>query len=78
MIELPCKIGDTIWVVYRDFENRFNEYKICESKCVGFMFEHGTNIRIITSFSCYDCDRVGNFLDKSQAEARLQELRGGE
>lgn len=76
IVELPCKIGDPIWVVYRDFDHRFNEYKIYESTCTGFAFEHGTEIRIVTAFCCYDFDRVSNFTDKSEAEQRLAELRG--
>ena len=74
-VVLPCKVGDPIWVVYRDFDHGFNEYKIYESTCTGFAFEHGTEIRIVTAFCCYDFDRVGNYTDKSKAEARLKALQ---
>lgn len=73
LIELPCKVGDTVWVVYEDDDR---EYKIYEAKCVGFAFENGTNIRIVTNFCCYDFYRKGTFTDKSEAEQKLKELQG--
>lgn len=76
IVKLPCNIGDPIWVVYRDFDHGFNEYKIYKATCVGFEFEHGTEIRIVTTFCCYDFDRVGNYTDESAAKRRLEELRG--
>jgi len=72
IVKLPCKKGDPIWVVYLDVDNN---YKIAETVCVGFNIDENP-IRIITSFSCYDWVRKGNFIDKTEAERRLAELKG--
>lgn len=71
LVELPCKIYDTVWVV---FSPSYGEYEIHEAKAVGF--EIGVNgIRIITNFCCYECYRICNYTTKEAAEARLKELQ---
>lgn len=70
MLELPCRVGDSIYTVYLDDDN---EFKIAETQCIGFNIREG-DIEIITGFCCYDTYRYGKFTDKAQAEARLKEL----
>ena len=75
LIELPCKRGDPIWVVYRGCdEYGIRKYKIFEAVCCGFDLSTPCT-RIITNFSCYESDRIGNFTNKEQAEQRLKELQ---
>lgn len=71
MIKLPCNIGDTVYVVYKDKW----EYSIYAASAVGFHIDE-SGVEIITDFVCYPCDRIGNFIDKNEAEAKLKELQG--
>ena len=74
-VELPCKRGDPIWVVYRDFDKCGEHFMVYKAVCCGFDLST-PHIRIITNFSCYETDRFGNYTTEAQAEARLKELRG--
>lgn len=77
LIKLPCKVGDTVWnyscfglrdykVTYMGFDKDGLLYFDCESG-------------ITYSFRCYLKDFKDKiFLTKSEAEAKLKELRGGE
>lgn len=77
LLKLPCKIGDTVWnygcfglrdykVTYMGFDKDGLLYFDCESG-------------ITYSFRCYLKDFKDKiFLTKSEAEAKLEELRGGE
>lgn len=77
LIKLPCNVGDTVWnyscfglrdykVTYMGFDKDGLLYFDCESG-------------ITYSFRCYLKDFKDKiFLTKSEAEAKLKELRGGE
>ncbi len=71
LLELPCKVGDTVYVVYKDEW----EYSIYVATAIGFYIDEEHGIEIITDFQCYPCDRIGNFTTKEAAEARLKELQ---
>lgn len=82
LVKLPCKVGDTVFNIS---ENIVLEYEV-----VGFSV-YNTGVRIIYgehhvsgSDETYSCnlavDKIGEtvFFTKSEAEAKLKELRGGE
>lgn len=77
LLRLPCKVGDTIWN-YSYFGLR--EYKVTHidfnrSGDLYFDCECG----VAYAIKCYTEDFGKTvFLTKSEAEARLKELRGGE
>lgn len=69
IIELPCKIGDTVYMI---------DDKIDEWEVIGILVQDmGTFLKILNK-SCV-CKMSGVksvFFDKSDAEARLRELKG--
>lgn len=82
LVKLPCKVGDTVFNIS---ENIILEYEV-----VGFSVDKA-GVRLIygehhvdendETYSCnLSVDRIGKtvFLTKSEAEAKLKELRGGE
>lgn len=83
LLKLPCKVGDTIYAVGEIVK----EYKVIS---VGYHSDKATNrikfcietlpvngSRVVAAF--YDKEFGKNvFLTKSEAEAKLKELRGGE
>lgn len=79
IIKLPCKIGDTVYVPTRNF---ISELRITEVVCN----RDGTYLRwvllsgIYPNLNGFVGRKIGNevFLTKSEAEAKLKELRGGE
>ncbi len=71
LVELPCKVGDLIYIVYLDDDY---EYKIAKTECIGFNIRRG-DIDIITDLCCYDPFRYGKFTTKEAADARLKELQ---
>ena len=78
LIELPCKVGDWIWVVC----GTISEYQISEFWYDGrfFVFKC-TNVEYVQEhrdFSFFD-ERIGKtvFLTREEAEQRLKELQNG-
>lgn len=82
LVKLPCKVGDTVFYI--------SEKIILEYEVVGFSVDK-TGARLIygehhvdendETYSCnLSVDRIGKtvFLTKSEAEAKLKELRGEE
>lgn len=83
LVILPCKVGDTIYAVGETVK----EYKVIS---VGYLSNKATNrsefcietlpvngSRVVVAF--YDKEFGKNvFLKKSEAEEKLEELRGGE
>ena len=76
LIELPCKVGDTVYCIYHffDVEEDF-EYDIIPEEVVDIIvqeddFDIGTACRMIGKFK-----RVCVCLTKAEAEARLKELQ---
>lgn len=71
VVVLPCAIGDPVWVVCRDL----HDYVLIKGFCCGFHIDEN-GIRIITNVSCYDNDRMGNYVNENEAKKRLAELKG--
>ena len=73
LIELPCAVGDTVWMVIdnRDFKRRMKDY--CPSA------EELPELNIVEhNFSLLLLSSIGKtvFLTKEEAEAKLAELKG--
>ena len=79
LIKLPCKVGDTVYVPTRDFISELKIAHIAISKNNTF-FHWMLNAGIYPNLYGFSVDKIGKtvFLTKSEAEARLKELRGGE
>ena len=74
LIELPCKVGDTVYCIYRDDEY---EYWIEEALVHDFIYTNYGEIDIGTE--CHMLGKVYRYcvcLTKSEAEAKLKELKG--
>ncbi len=88
LIKLPCKVGDTVWdndfgrpCAYTITAFSFGECEeyICEpvtTKEVVFYYENSSG-SITGSFAESEIGK-SVFLNKSESEAKLKELRGGE
>ena len=88
LIKLPCKVGDTVWdndfgipCAYTITAFSFGECEeyICKpvtTKEVVFYYENSSGS--ITGSFAESAIGKSVFLNKSEAEARLKELRGGE
>lgn len=74
LIELPCKVGDTVWST-RWWDNKKISKKIDGETWYRDIFQHKITKE---KFSLYDLDRIGEdiFLTKEEAEAKLEELKG--
>ena len=83
MIELPCKVGTTIYHLYKagdviTEDKVFNyHFEICSKPCVSFenYYWYGTYKRVDTIL----VEQFGKwwFLTKTEAEKRLEELQNG-
>ena len=85
LIKLPCKVGDTVYLIDRDENNKFKVYKgkwkrvsLVQTSKDGLF-----NLRGEIPYDIYvgqEHTKIGEvvFLTKSEAEAKLKELRGGE
>lgn len=79
LVKLPCKVGDTVYVPTRNF---ISELRITEVVCN----RNGTYLRwvllsgIYPNLNGFVGRKIGNevFLTKSEAEAKLKELRGND
>ena len=88
LIKLPCKVGDTVWdndfgrpCAYTITSFSFGECEeyICKpvtTKEVVFYYENSSGS--ITGSFAESAIGKSVFLNKSEAEAKLKELRGGE
>ena len=74
-VELPCKVGDTVWCI-RAYGTG---YQIEENSVIEIVFEYGNNMKIKTSRGLFGYDKwtygLDCFTDRAKAEA---ELKGGE
>ena len=79
LIKLPCKLGDTVYVPTRDFVSELRIVHITVSKNNTF-FHWMLNTGIYPNLDGFSGNNIGKtvFLTKSEAEAKLKELRGGE
>ena len=77
---LPCKADDTVWCI-RAYNNG-KGYQIEENSVMEIVFEYGNNMKIKTSVGLFGYDKwtygLDCFTDRAKAEARLEELKGGE
>ena len=75
LIKLPCKVGDTL---YRLVPNLYREY--VEIKIAQFVINKNGIYFITDKGVSWSADKIGKtvFLTKSEAEAKLKELRGEE
>ncbi len=78
-IKLPCKVGDTVYVPTRDFISELRITHIIISKNNTFL-RWMLNAGIYPNLDGFSVDKIGKtvFLTKSEAEAKLKELRGEE
>lgn len=100
LIKLPCKVGDTVYLIDRDENNKFKVYegKWKRVSLVQASKDGSFNLCGEISYDMYDCfyddgrimsqntyvgqehTKIGEvvFFTKSEAEAKLKELRGEE
>ena len=69
-IELPCKIGDTVWYVYTKNQREPSEFKVAD---IQITLQHFKVYVMGTEDGGWLNYTV--FLNKEQAEARLKELK---
>ena len=77
LIKLSCKVGDTVYVPTRDFISELRIAYISVSENNTF-FHWMLNAGIYPNLDGFSVDKIGKtvFLTKSEAEAKLKELRG--
>ena len=77
--DLPVNVWDTIYCIRNWGKGR---YKIEEHTVTEIVFEYNNQMRIKTSCGLFGCEKwtfgVDCFADKSEAEAHVKELLGGE
>lgn len=75
-IELPCKVGDTVWCIRAYGKG----YQIEQNSVMEIVFEYGNNMKIKTSWGLFGYDKwtygLDCFTDRTKAEAKLKELGG--
>lgn len=77
-VELPCKMGDTVFTVFKD---KIKECKVTEIRFVSNLLGitwaiSGYSIEINATLQLVDCHfGVWWFTDREAAEARLSELK---
>lgn len=75
LVILPCKVGDTLYRLVPNLYRKYVEIKIAQyvinKNGIYFTTDKGIS---------WSADKIGKtvFLTKSEAEAKLKELRGGE
>ena len=85
LIKLPCKVGDALYRVNKGAKEPVIMMRILQLH-IKQLHKDRTAIKIIAindddmGESCYFLENIGKtvFLTKSEAEAKLKELRGGE
>lgn len=79
LIKLPCKVGDTVYVPTRDFVSELRIAHITISKN-NIFFHWMLNAGIYPNLDGFSSSKIGEmvFFAKSEAEAKLKELRGEE
>lgn len=83
LIELPCKVGDMVYMIWIDKldENNAPIHKIQSGNIFAIQLENkegNLDIWLRVEFGLtYCCRRIGDFyLTKAEAEAKLKELQG--
>lgn len=89
LIKLPCKVGDTVYCIFTRYTRcTFGNEEFDEYSCQGCEYEcDSKKENYVQDMKAYSLDwivtnlkNIGKtaFLTKSEAEAKLKELRGGE
>lgn len=89
LIKLPCKVGDTVYCIFNRYtkctfsNEEFDEYSCqgCEYECDSKKENYVQDMRVYSlDWIVTNLKKFGKtvFLAKSEAEAKLKELRGGE
>jgi hypothetical protein len=89
LIKLPCKVGDTVYCIFNRYtkctfsNEEFDEYRCqgCEHECDSKKENYVQDMRAYSlDWIVTNSKNFGKtvFLTKSEAEAKLKELRGGE
>lgn len=73
LIELPCRIGDTVYAVHYNQAADYGEIKAVT--CTGFSVD-ADKIRAKSSVTAFPISLAGTYLTKSEAKRRLKELGG--
>lgn len=75
LLKLPCKMGDTLYKLVPNLYRKYVEIKIAQ-----FVINKNGIYFITNKGVSWSVDKIGKniFLKKSEAEAKLKELRGGE
>lgn len=81
LVKLPCKVGDTVYGINTD-RNIVSALKIISVKIYSYAIYFNYQLidgiyKNIVSFTDFDIGKTV-FLTKSEAEAKLKELKGGE
>lgn len=88
LVKLPCKVGDTVWD--NDYGRPYAHTIIAFSfgECEGYIYEPVTTKEVVFYYANSSGSITGSFaeseigksvfLSKSEAEAKLNELRDGE
>lgn len=89
LIKLPCKVGDTVYCIFSRYTKcTFNNEEFDEYSCQGCEYEcDSKKENYVQGMIAYSLDWIVTnlkkfgktvFLTKSEAEAKLKELRGAE
>lgn len=81
LVKLPCKVGDTVYGINTD-RNIVSALKIISVKIYSYAIYFNYQLidgiyKNIVSFTDFDIGKTV-FLTRSEAEAKLKELKGGE
>ena len=72
LIELPCKVGDTVWYIK---SYGFGRYQVEDMVVAGFNFSRYEDA--IWVVGLYEEQSSHIYLTKAEAEKKLEELKGG-
>jgi hypothetical protein len=89
LLKLPCKVGDTVYCIFNRYTKcTFNNEEFDECSCQGCEYEcDSKKENYVQDMRAYSLDWIVTnlknfgktvFLTKSEAEAKLKELRGVE
>lgn len=70
LIELPCKVGDTVYVIIK----AENGYALLKDICDGFMIKDG---EVYIGLQTYNVGANKYYFTREEAEKRLKELQDG-
>ena len=70
LIELPCKVGDTVYVIIK----AENGFALLKDICDGFMIKDG---EVFIGLQTYNVGANKYYFTREEAEKRLKELQNG-